>query len=96
MVGRPKIVLHAPISDETLLEAFVESCLREGVVLIAIVGPGCERIEDVIDELIVRDGSDERRAMCTSSHPNESVADVLEVAALWDCGRGGTVREVRL
>ena len=38
-----KIILHAPISDEALLDAFVEQCLKDGVSLVAVVGPDCSR-----------------------------------------------------
>ena len=56
-----KIILHVPVSDETLLDAFVEQCLADGVSLVAVVGPGCARVEDIIDEIVVGDGSDEAR-----------------------------------
>src|SRR3546814_8406193 len=35
-----KIILHVPVSDEGLLEGFVEQCLVDGVSLVAVVGPG--------------------------------------------------------
>jgi len=39
-----KIILHSPVSDERLLDQFVENCLRDNVSIIAVVGPGCERV----------------------------------------------------
>ncbi|WP_246756773.1 hypothetical protein [Bradyrhizobium neotropicale] len=54
-----RIILHLPLSNEDLLGAFVEQCLRDKVALIAVVGEGAARIEDIIDELVVGDASDD-------------------------------------
>jgi len=56
-----RVILHLPLSNEDLLDAFVEQCLRDNVALIAVVGEGAARIEDIIDELVVSDGSDDTR-----------------------------------
>jgi len=65
-----KVILHTPLADPTKLPSFVETCLADGVVLIAIFGSDCEKVEDLIDELVVGDASDESRFVMTSSHPN--------------------------
>lgn len=76
-------VLQLPISNPALLEPFVETCIRNGVGLIAVVGDDSRETEDLIDELIVGDGSDESRiAVATSSHPGETLEEVLAFAAL--------------
>ncbi|MER9655824.1 hypothetical protein NKJ26_20340 [Mesorhizobium sp. M0152] len=91
-----KLILHVPVSDETLLDDFVEQCLNDGVSLVAVVGPGCARIEDVIDEIVAGDGSDQTRFLCTTSHPDELFEDVLNMAKTWEFERGDPVEEVRL
>lgn len=91
-----KIILHAPISDEALLDAFIEQCLRDKVSLIAVVGPDCARIEDAIDEIVVGDGSNPTRFLCTTSHPDEPFDDVMNMAITWEYERGDPVEEVRL
>ncbi|MGY3611156.1 MULTISPECIES: hypothetical protein [unclassified Bradyrhizobium] len=55
-----RIILHLPLSNEDLLSAFVEQCPRDKVALIAVVGEGAARIEDIIDELVMGDASDIR------------------------------------
>lgn len=90
-----KIVLHAPVSDETLLDEFVERCLSDGVSLLAIVAPGCGRLEDIVDDLVVGDGGDPDRFLCTSSHPDEPLDYVLRMAEEWEAERGGKVQQVR-
>jgi len=88
----PKIVLCVPLKDRSALPQFVEDCLRDKVVLIAVVGDGCDQVEDLIDEMIVGDGSDQERFIMTSSHPNESIEDAMHFATFWVCddGRDGT------
>ncbi len=95
----PKIVLHAPISNPALLESFVEACLREKVVLIAVVGEGCTDVEDLIDEIIVGDGSDPGRFILTTSHPDEPLEEVLWFVSSWSAGAGEAgeaIEQVRL
>jgi hypothetical protein len=78
------------LRDEALLEPSVEDCLREGVELIAVVGEGCEYVHDLIDEIVVGDGSDDSRFIMTSWHEDESVEEASEFAAIFgDGGRGG-------
>ncbi len=80
MTYAPKIVLQLPISNPDLLEPFVEACIRDGVVLIAIVGEGASKMDDVIDELVVRDGSDDSRFIITTFHTDETVEQIMEFA----------------
>ncbi len=56
-----KIVLSVTAGSEPKLDAFVEECIRGGVGFIAVAGENCSRIEDIIDELVVGDASDDSR-----------------------------------
>lgn len=96
MNTEPKIVLVLPLSDEALLPAFVEKCIADNVSLIAVVGDGCARIEDKIDGLIVGDGTDDTRFITTSSHPEESLADVVDFATMWWINANGPTHIVHL
>ena len=90
-----KVLLHTPITDERLLDDFVEQCLGDRVEIVAVFGPSCARIEDLIDEIVVGDGSDDGRSLLTSSHPEQSIEDVMNMLTVemsWD----GPVQEVRL
>ena len=89
-----KVVLHAPLKNSEALEPFVEDCLRDKVVLIAVVGEGCQEIETLIDEIIVGDGSDPERFIATTSHPEESIEDVMNFAKVFASkdGREGVQR----
>ncbi|ALA19090.1 MULTISPECIES: hypothetical protein [Chelatococcus] len=91
-----KIILHVPVSDENLLYGFVEQCLIDDVSLVAVVGPGCARVEDIIDDIVVGDGSDRTRFLCTTSHPDDPFEEVLNMARAWEFERSDPVEEVRL
>ncbi|HWV60782.1 MAG TPA: hypothetical protein VN034_09020 [Sphingopyxis sp.] len=91
-----KILLRSPVSDEALLDAFVEQCLHDKVSIIAVVGADSVRIEDIIDEIVVGDGSDTSRFVCTTSDPDESLEEVLNMLETWEMERADPVLEVRL
>jgi hypothetical protein len=92
----PKLVLRLPLSDEGALRPFVEACLRDRVELIAVSGVGAEQVEDLIDDLVVGDGSDSTRFICTSAHPDETLEDALEFAFSFKTGHGEEVEQVTL
>lgn len=56
----------------------MERYLADGVQLVAIVGLGCATMEELIDELVVADAADPSRFVLTSSHPDESLEEVIE------------------
>jgi hypothetical protein len=98
MLYAQKIILHAPPWDSPKLDAFVEKCIQENVALVCVIGDDCARVEDVIDELVVGDGSDPSRFLTTTSHPNASIGEVQKFAEAWtlDAGPPSPVQEVQL
>ncbi|WP_235897568.1 hypothetical protein [Neoaquamicrobium microcysteis] len=44
-----------------------------------VVGLGCAKVEDIIDQIVVGDGSDEARFLCTTSHAGEPFEGVLNM-----------------
>lgn len=91
-----KILLHCPLSDENRLEEFVEQCLEDRVSIIAAVGKGSARIEDIIDEIVVGDGSDPDRFVVTTSHEEEAFDEVMNYLEFWESDQGKRVQIVRL
>jgi len=77
-----KVVLHCPTGYHFTLDQLVEQFISDGVKFVGVVGHDCQRVEDIIDELVVGDGDDPDRFLLTSSHPGETVADVVEFARL--------------
>ena len=73
------IVLHCPRGYDPRLDALVEEFIHDGVRVVAVVGKDCERVEDIVDELVVGDGSRDYDLL-TSSHPGESLAAAVAFA----------------
>jgi hypothetical protein len=59
------------------LDAFVEACLADRVVIIAVVGPDADH-EDFIEELVVGDASNDSRFVMISSHHGWALQEALE------------------
>jgi hypothetical protein len=87
---KSKIVLRLPLSDEAALVPFVENCLRDKVVLIAIWGPGASAVEAKIDRIIIGEGSDKSRFIVTTSHEQESFRHALQFAEDWELDDSST------
>ncbi len=89
----PKIILCVPIEDNEALAPFVEACLRDKVELIAVVGDGCKHVEDLIDAIVVGDGSDQSRFLITTAHHARSLDEATHLAENWACqdGRDGVL-----
>jgi hypothetical protein len=75
-----KVVLHCPDGYRMELDRMVEDFVADGVPFVGVAGADCARVEDIIDEIVVGDGSDDTRVVLTSSHPDESVEEVVEFA----------------
>jgi hypothetical protein len=89
-----KLILHTPLADPVKLDSFVEACLADHVILIAVLGPDAEKVHDLIDEVVVGDGSDESRFVMTSFHSDESLEEVLKFISHVD-PPGAQIEQVR-
>jgi hypothetical protein len=75
-----KVVIHSKSGAKSALAQLVEQFIADGVRFVAVVGMDCVLIEDVIDDIVVGDGRDQPRFILTSSHPGESLEDVIQFA----------------
>jgi hypothetical protein len=80
MPYRRKIVLNCPKGLNDRIDRLVEEFIRDGVAFVAVVGEDCAKIEGIIDELVVGDGSDDTRDILTSSRPGVSLSQAVEFA----------------
>ena len=74
----------------------VEKFIADGVAYVGVVGENCLRVEDIIDELVVGDGTDEGRFILTSSHAGETTDDAIEFARMLSNEYAGEVQLVEL
>ncbi len=96
MAYEKKVVLKSSSGYKLALDKMVEDFLEDGVALVAVIGKDCEKVEDIIDELIVGDGSDPERFIATTSHPDESLQDVVEFAESFSTDPVGKVEVIEL
>lgn len=87
-----KVVLHCPNGLPAGIAELAAQFVAEGVKLVASVGPACREIEDLIDEAAISAGSPKTNFVLTSSHPGESLADVMEFAEGFGGEYEGTVQ----
>ena len=79
MTYAKKIVLYCPNGYDPRLDALVEDFIRDGVMFVGVVGKDCSRVEDLIDALVVGDGSKDDFIL-TSFHKDESIEEVVTFA----------------
>ena len=82
--------MHCPSGYSSRLDELVE----EFMAYVGVAGKDCARIEEIIDELVVGDGSDEGRFILTCSH--ESLEEALAFASSLNDEYSGEVEVVRL
>jgi hypothetical protein len=91
-----KIVLHTPQGYLPRLNSLIEDFIRERVIFVAVVGKDASKVEDIIDELIVGDASDDSREILTSFHTEETVEEVVQFARSLTGQFAGDVQVVEL
>jgi hypothetical protein len=74
-----KIVLNCPHGASSKLTPLVEEFIRDGVMFVGVVGKDCSLVEDLIDEIVVGNGTRDAFIL-TSSHPGETVSEVIQFA----------------
>jgi hypothetical protein len=96
MTSKPtKIILHCPLGHPAVLNDFVETWLAEGVELIAVFGAGSEAIHDLIDDMILGNGSGDSRFVTTSWHDSETLSEVIDFAATFGSTEAA-IKQVKL
>ena len=80
MAYAAKIVLNCRSHRRPDLEPLVETFIRDGVKFVGVPGVDAAHVEDLIDELVVGDGSDPDRFILTSNHEDTSLDEAVEFA----------------
>lgn len=96
MQSPSRIVLHCPTGYRTELDALVEEWMRAGVRYVGVVGEDASRVEDIIDELCVGDGSAPYFMLTAFHAPPETLDDAIEFAEQIGEEQGGKVEVVVL
>jgi hypothetical protein len=80
MAGARKIVLHSLQGYRPELDGIVAQWIQEQVGYVGVVGVDAARIEGVIDELCVGDGSNPYFMLTASHGADESLQDAVFLA----------------
>ena len=90
-----KIVLHTPKGNSARLDALVAQFINDGVIFVGVVEQDCSKVEDIIDEICVGDGS-HPYSMLTSSHPEETLEQAIVFARSLTGEFSGEIQVVEL
>ena len=80
MAASRKIVLHSLRGYRPELDAVVTQWIQERVGYVGVVGVDASRIEDIIDDLCVGDGSNSYFMLTASHGPDETLQDAIFLA----------------
>jgi hypothetical protein len=94
MATSRKIVLHSLHGYRPELDAIVAQWIQERVGYVGVVGFDASRIEDVIDELCVGDGSNSYFMLTASHGSDETLQDAILLAEQLSGELAGDVRVV--
>lgn len=78
------------------MPSLVEAFIADGVRYVGVVGPEASLTEDLIDEYVVGDGSDDSRYILTANHQGKSLEEALESARSLTGGYEGGVQLVEV
>jgi hypothetical protein len=92
----PKIVLHCPRGYRIELDSLVRAWVAEGVKYVGVIGLDAAKVEDIIDELCVGDGSNSHQMLTASHGADETMEDALFLAEHLTGELAGDVRVVVL
>jgi len=88
-----KIVVHSVRGYSPDFDALVAVWIKEGVNFVGVVGVEAEKLEDVVDDISVGDGTNSY-FMLTTAHPRESLAEAVAFAESLSGEHAGPVRIV--
>jgi hypothetical protein len=83
MSDAKKIVLVSTRGYDPSHDHILRDLIARKIVLFCAVGVECALWEDVMDELVVGPTGDGEHHVTTTSHPGESLAEVVEFARSW-------------
>lgn len=86
-----KVVLVSKTGYSADKDHILLDLIAEPIALFSAIGQDCQKWEDVMDELCVGDGTNPV-FIPTTSHPNETVEDVIEFAKMFSVENDRGVR----
>lgn len=91
-----RVVLHSASGYSPKQDGLLRQLVVDRVEFVGVVGAECERIEDIIDELCVGPEGLGEHTILTSSHPGESLDEVVAFAKSLSLSGPGEVEVIAL
>ena len=96
MTTAKKVVLFSQGGYHESHDTLLQSLINRRIGLFCAVGKDCEIWEDVMDELVVGPKRDYEWHVNTTSHPNETLAEVIEFAEMFDLNEPTSVEVIEV
>lgn len=91
-----KIVLHTRVSYDPRFDAFLRGLLARKIVLFCAVGVDCAAWEEAMDWACIGPAGEALGIVVTTSHPGETVAEVVEFAEMFRTDAPSVVEIIEL
>ena len=91
-----KIVLHARVPYGRAHDALLHQLLVRKIALFCAVGVDCCAWEDAMDWTCIGPDGESRGFVVTTSHPDESLADVVAFAEAWHLDEPSSVEIIEV
>ena len=79
-----KVILLSENGYSEKHDALLKSLIDEKILLFCAVGKDCQLWEDIMDELFIGEGEERDFDIITTSHPNETLEEVITFAEIFE------------
>ena len=91
-----KVVLVTDLPYTSAHEPFLQSLVDRGVTLFCAFGRDCSNWETGMDFVCIGEDGSGAHFVMTTSHPDEPLEDVINMAELWHVDGDSSVEVIRL
>jgi hypothetical protein len=91
-----KVVLVSKSGYDPRHDGMLRGLIDDNISVFCVVGKDCQRWEEVMDELVVGPDGSGDLDIVTTSHSEETVAEVVEFAERFDIGEPSEVRVIEV
>ncbi len=96
MIAPSKVVLVSRSGYDRSHDGLLQSLIERRIILFCAVGRDCRTWEDVMDELCVGLIGDGTWYVVTTSHPDESIEEVVAFAEQWHLDQPSSVEIIEV
>jgi predicted CopG family antitoxin len=89
-----KYLVISKTGHTSSMSELIQKLIEHRPRLIAFYGKDCSLLEDICDEEIVGDGREPLLEITTTSHPDETLENVINLVELWDIKEIGKIFEL--